>query len=215
MQNEKTHFFARYNRYESNHVGNRLSAHFRSSSNPLVIFGGNRQVCFQNGSDACHDWGTLVFVYVLMFLTPKIDPRRKNYQLFSKTYYILINAMPLIFSLINVLVIMTGLGYDLPAGKDRTGSCRRSINRHRQLPTESPLQLFFGIKNPWTLSSDSIWKKTHRFAAKVFTLAGLLIAADGLLSISPEIMLPVILATVLAPYIYSYVLYRKEINMKS
>ncbi|MDI5791602.1 hypothetical protein PO124_34335 [Bacillus licheniformis] len=28
-------------------MGNRLSAHFRSSSNPLVIFGGNRQVCFQ------------------------------------------------------------------------------------------------------------------------------------------------------------------------
>ncbi|WP_431814311.1 SdpI family protein [Bacillus paralicheniformis] len=60
--------------------------------------------------------GLLVFMYILMFLTPKIDPRRKNYQLFSKTYYLLINAMLILFSLINVLVIMTGLGYDLPAG---------------------------------------------------------------------------------------------------
>lgn len=159
--------------------------------------------------------GLLVFVYVLMFLTPKIDPRRKNYQLFSKTYYILINAMLLIFSLINVLVIMTGLGYDLPAGSIvpvLVGALLIVIGNY--LPRVRS-NFFFGIKNPWTLSSDSIWKKTHRFAAKVFTLAGLLIAVDGLLSISPEIMLPVILATVLAPYIYSYVLYRKEINMKS
>nr|MDH3162754.1 SdpI family protein [Bacillus licheniformis] len=119
--------------------------------------------------------GTLVFVYVLMFLTPKIDPRRKNYQLFSKTYYILINAILLIFSLINVLVIMTGLGYDLPAGDIvpvLVGALLIVIGNY--LPRVRS-NFFFGIKNPWTLSSDSIWKKTHRFAAKVFTLAGLLI----------------------------------------
>ncbi|MED2944792.1 SdpI family protein [Bacillus swezeyi] len=159
--------------------------------------------------------GLLVFLYIMMILTPKLDPRRKNYQLFSKTYHLLINAMLLLFFLINLLVVMTGLGYDLPTGSIvpvLVGILLIVIGNY--LPRVRS-NFFFGIKNPWTLSSDAIWKKTHRFAAKVFTAAGLLIAADGLFSISEGMMLPIILITVFAPYIYSYVLYRKEMDVKS
>ena len=30
----------------------------------------------------------------------------------------------------------------------------------------------FGIRTPWTLSSDIAWEKTHRFAGPLFMLAG-------------------------------------------
>lgn len=121
--------------------------------------------------------------------------------------------MLILFSLINVLVIMTGLGYDLPAGSIvpvLVGALLIVIGNY--LPR---IRSNFSGSKPLDIEQRFNLEKTHRFAAKVFTLAGLLIIADGLLSISPEIMLPVILATVFAPYIYSYVLYRKEINMKS
>ncbi|MFN2747798.1 MULTISPECIES: SdpI family protein [Bacillus] len=155
----------------------------------------------------------LVFMYILMILTPKIDPRRKNYQLFAKTYHLIINAMLLIFSLINLLLVMTGLGYDLPTGSIvpvLVGALLIVIGNY--LPRVRS-NFFFGIKNPWTLSSDAIWKKTHRFAAKVFTAAGLLIAANGLFSLSENLILPIILLTVFAPYLYSYMLFRKENGM--
>ena len=65
--------------------------------------------------------------------------------------------MLLIFSLINVLVIMTGLGYDLPAGSIvpvLVGALLIVIGNYLPRVRSN----FFGIKNPWTLSSDSIWK---------------------------------------------------------
>ena len=33
---------------------------------------------------------------------------------------------------------------------------------------------FIGIKTPWTLSSEYVWSKTHRFTAKVWVLSSLL-----------------------------------------
>ncbi len=33
---------------------------------------------------------------------------------------------------------------------------------------------FIGVRVPWTLASEENWKKTHRFAGKVFVLAGII-----------------------------------------
>ncbi|ATH94700.1 membrane protein SdpI [Bacillus glycinifermentans] len=157
--------------------------------------------------------GLIIVVYALMAVTPKIDPRKKNYRLFSKTYDILVNAMMVIFSLINLLMVLSGLGYDLPTRSIApvlVGALLIVIGNY--LPRVRP-NFFMGIKNPWTLSSDEIWKKTHRFGAKVFTVAGIFIIADGLFAIGPSVILPIILITVFAPYVYSYMLFRKENGM--
>ncbi|GIN68735.1 MULTISPECIES: SdpI family protein [Bacillus] len=157
--------------------------------------------------------GLLVVVYILMAVTPKVDPRKKNYRMFSKTYDILINAMMVLFSLINILMVLSGMGYDLPTSSIvpvLVGALLIIIGNY--LPRVRP-NFFMGIKNPWTLSSDAIWKKTHRFGAKVFTIAGIFIAADGLFTIGENVILPIILLTVIAPYVYSYMLFRKENGM--
>ncbi|MDI3409890.1 SdpI family protein [Bacillus sonorensis] len=133
--------------------------------------------------------------------------------MFSKTYDILINAMMVLFSLINILMVLSGMGYDLPTSSIvpvLVGALLIIIGNY--LPRVRP-NFFMGIKNPWTLSSDAIWKKTHRFGAKVFTIAGIFIAADGLFTIGENVILPIILLTVIAPYVYSYMLFRKENGM--
>lgn len=33
---------------------------------------------------------------------------------------------------------------------------------------------FLGIRTPWTLSSERVWKDTHRVSSKIFVLAGIL-----------------------------------------
>lgn len=67
-----------------------------------------------------------------------------------------------------------------------------------------------GIKLPWTLHSEENWNKTHRFAGFLWVICGLLMMFTGFFG-SIWILLPIILAMVLPPFLYSYLLYRKGI----
>lgn len=76
-----------------------------------------------------------------------------------------------------------------------------------------PRNHLIGIRTPWTLSSEFVWERTHRFAGPVFVLCGvvlLLYAAVEEGTPQPRIILPVIGVMVLLPTLYSYLLSRRE-----
>lgn len=70
---------------------------------------------------------------------------------------------------------------------------------------------FVGIKTPWTLSSEEVWNKTHRFGGKMFILSGVLI---GLSPFLPDNLVLInfifaILIVSLGTFAYSYFIYKK------
>ncbi len=67
-----------------------------------------------------------------------------------------------------------------------------------------------GIKIPWTLNSEENWNKTHRFAGRVWVVSGLAMMLTGFFG-GFWIFFAVVLAMVLAPFIYSYILHRKGV----
>ncbi len=72
---------------------------------------------------------------------------------------------------------------------------------------------FAGLRLPWTLQSDSNWKKTHLLAGKLWFTGGLLIAIAGLLLPSKALFIFLIIAVallVIVPVVYSYREYKKE-----
>lgn len=70
---------------------------------------------------------------------------------------------------------------------------------------------FVGIRTPWTLSSDLVWKKTHKLGSVLFALTAILIFAAGFTSqASIMIVLGSIIGTVLITVVYSFVEYKKE-----
>ncbi|MBV8490241.1 MAG: SdpI family protein, partial [Candidatus Eremiobacteraeota bacterium] len=66
---------------------------------------------------------------------------------------------------------------------------------------------FLGIRTPWTLASDEVWLRTHRFGGWVFTIGGIAIVIFGLLG-SALPMVVVLVAVALAPIAYSFVAYK-------
>ncbi|HEY8955630.1 SdpI family protein [Chitinophaga sp.] len=74
---------------------------------------------------------------------------------------------------------------------------------------------FFGIRTPWTLKNETVWRKTHRVGGVVLFMAGTL---GFMLSwlVSQEqlhyLMLSVILASSLITCGYSYYIYKKIIQ---
>ena len=72
---------------------------------------------------------------------------------------------------------------------------------------------FIGIRTPWTLSSDRVWKRTNRLGGKLFKIAGIA-AIFGAFFPGLAIYFIVVPAIFVAgiTVVYSYIEYQKELN---
>ncbi|WP_230931945.1 SdpI family protein [Priestia sp. TSO9] len=159
--------------------------------------------------------GIMVFIYFVIAFVPRIDPRKENYKYFSKTYNILLNAVLLLFFFVNMSTILQGLGYNVPMSyiaPIMAGLVFIIIGNYLQRVRSN---YFMGIRTPWTLSNETVWKKTHRLSGKIFFIGGLLILISAFLpdGYKSVIMWGSIVLCVAIPYLYSYVAYKKEMNM--
>lgn len=72
---------------------------------------------------------------------------------------------------------------------------------------------FIGIRTPWTLESESVWKATHKLAGKIWFLGGLLIILSCLILDGKTnfiVFMCITAIMVLVPVLYSYLLFRKQ-----
>ena len=67
-----------------------------------------------------------------------------------------------------------------------------------------------GIRNPWTLHDESIWRKTHRIGGWIWFGGGILLCVLSLWQLEFMIFNAWILFIILVPNLYSYVLYRRS-----
>ena len=155
----------------------------------------------------------MIALYLLLLLIPSIDPRRKNIERFHETYVLLRNGILLFMAYIHIVVLYSVLSNQqtLVVGFIVGGQGILFMLIGNYMPRMRS-NWFMGIRTPWTLSSDSVWRKTHRLGGRLFILAGLLMLLTAFLR--PELTIFVIVLAVLlaslVPIIYSYLLYKQE-----
>ncbi|WP_118973547.1 SdpI family protein [Taibaiella koreensis] len=72
---------------------------------------------------------------------------------------------------------------------------------------------FIGIRSPWALENEVVWKKTHQFGGKLWVGGGLLILLLAFV-LPPSVpfdlvFLPLVLCMAFIPFVYSYFLWRR------
>ncbi|MDO8592186.1 MAG: SdpI family protein [bacterium] len=151
-------------------------------------------------------------MYLLFLLIPYLDPKKERYEQFSKTYHIFKSIILASVVIIYLVIGLNGLGYNLPVGVIVPGLVGLLFMVLGNYLGKIKMNWFMGIRTPWTLSSEEVWNKTHRFGGKMFMLAGLLMIAQ--IFLPPNWRLPVFiisLAVVIFGTIgYSYVVYLRE-----
>jgi uncharacterized membrane protein len=155
----------------------------------------------------------LGIVVALVFTAlPKIDPRGANYAKFGPTYWTIANAVLVFLAAVHVLMLGKALGWPIDMNRVLPLGVGGLFVLLGNLMTRIRPNWFVGIRTPWTLSSDTVWRKTHRFGGAAFVIAGLCIAASALLD-APW-ALPVSLGVGgvagLGSVVYSYVLWKGE-----
>ncbi|GKX28109.1 hypothetical protein SH1V18_05890 [Vallitalea longa] len=153
-------------------------------------------------------------IYLLMNTLPRIDPKRENYRKHSRAYNIFSFYIVLFLIIINWLTILFALGVKIDIGlliPILVGILFIIIGNY--MP-QFRHNYFIGIRTPWTLADDNIWKKTHFYGGYVFIIIGILVMLMGIISKPFMLYLGMIISVILilSLFVYSYVIYKKTIT---
>jgi uncharacterized membrane protein len=109
----------------------------------------------------------------VLFLVPKIEPRRINLVRSAKAFRATVYAAIVFFAALHALIVASALGYALQINRALpVGIGALLVVIGNWLP-KTRSNFLFGIRTPWTLSSDYTWRRTHRVGGRVFVGLGL------------------------------------------
>lgn len=152
-----------------------------------------------------------LLIYIIFLVIPSIDPKDKIKNMGSKFHSIkiLLTTMMTILALFiiyiaknqsmtnpNYIVLLVGVLYII------LGNYFKTIKPN----------YFIGIRTPWTLENETVWKKTHKLGGKMWFPAGIVVVLSSLiLERQTNFILFIIITSIIAiiPMVYSYLLYKK------
>lgn len=162
--------------------------------------------------------GLPVAIYALMTVLPRIDPRRENYARFAGAYGLIRAAVAILITGIFAVALATGAGHPLPVERIAPVAVGLLFVLIGNVMGQVRHNYFVGIRTPWTLADEEVWRRTHRFGSLVFVVAGLAMTLVGVVGPGGawvlSIMLPCILAVTLLPVVYSYMAWRRLGGMR-
>lgn len=157
----------------------------------------------------------LPVVFAVLFpLLPRLDPKRKSYDKFRSSYD-LFQVMMMLFLLVLIAVCVVealrpGTVNVVMAVCLLCGLLFTALGN--MMPKFRP-NWFCGIRNPWTISSESVWQRTHHLGGRLFFASGLF-AILGAFVPNDTVRLVLVFApmsvAVLVPTVLSYRWYQQE-----
>jgi len=67
---------------------------------------------------------------------------------------------------------------------------------------------FLGIRTPWTLASDEVWRRTHRLGGWLLVIAGLVLVGMAFTGIRESVLAVTVGLAAVVPVVYSFFAYR-------
>jgi uncharacterized membrane protein len=190
-----------------NKLPDQVPTHFNISGN-ADAWSGKTTLLFLPGAMG-------IGIYLLMLLIPVLDPKRKIQQMGVK-YYNFRFMLTFFFSLFATYLLFVSNSGSLKNPNlliGLIGALFAMLGNYFQ--TVRP-NYFIGIRTPWTLENELIWKKTHRLGGRLWMAGGVLIAilsffikSNSALAITFGAILSVM---VIVPVVYSYTEFLKEKN---
>jgi len=148
----------------------------------------------------------MTLLMVLLLVLPRYHSVRFPLTAFQDIYALIIFATVAMFFCIEILTLLIAAGVDLPVVIIMPmligflfiamGGLMPHIGRNTTM----------GIRLPWTLASEEVWRKTHEYGGRVFMAVGVLVVLGSLVAgtWATALMLVIILGATLYICIWSY-----------
>jgi len=164
-------------------------------------------------------WGVFLMplitsgMLILFLVVPGMDPLKANIAQFRESFNLFIVLIITFMLYIHGLTLAWSLGFTnfkmSAAMLPFMGVLFIAIGF---ILKKAKRNFFIGIRTPWTLSSDSVWDKTHQLGSVLFMASGVLAVIGGFFGgmVAFWMMFIPLIGSSLLLVIYSYVLYRAE-----
>jgi uncharacterized membrane protein len=164
-------------------------------------------------------WGVFLMpvislgMFLLFLVIPSIDPLKANIAQFRESFNLFIVLIIAFMLYIHGLTLAWSLGYqDFKMSAAMLPFMGVLFVAVGFMLRKAKRNFFIGIRTPWTLSSDTVWDKTHQLGAILFMVSGALTIIGGFFGglTAFWLMFVPLIGSSLFLVIYSYVLYHQE-----
>jgi len=150
--------------------------------------------------------------FFLMQWYPSRDPRAANIAKFRGAYDTVVTATIAFLGAVHVLVLGQALGWRVDITTVALVGMGAMLVIVGNLLPLARSNFIFGIRTPWTLSSEHVWTRAHRVGGYAAVAAGLVTMASAFFGRPIGVVIALVSAFIggLIPVVYSYVLWSRE-----
>lgn len=158
--------------------------------------------------------GLSVALMAVFGLLPRIDPLGENVADFRRHYDTFAVLLVTFLTGVHGVVLAVNLGVDVPTTPVVLVATGGVLAYVGVLLGHAEPNWFVGVRTPWTLSSERVWRRTHDLGGPLFVVAGVVLALAGIgaWALETPVLLTVaigyVLLTAAVTVGYSYYCYR-------
>jgi len=154
----------------------------------------------------------MIALLVLMQWYPSRDPRASNIAKFRGAYDTVVAATIAFLGGVHVIALGQALGWRVDITTVALVGMGAMLVIIGNLLPLARSNFIFGIRTPWTLSSEQVWTRAHRVGGYAAVAAGLITIVSAFFArpIGVVISLVSVFIAGLIPIVYSYVLWSRE-----
>jgi uncharacterized membrane protein len=163
-------------------------------------------------------WASFLFPIILLvlwavwYVLPKIDPINPGFKGFRHVHDFIWILIIVFITYAYAISLGASLGWHVPVTKAILSPLGFLLALIGLLMRYVKRNWFMGIRTPWSLSSDAVWDKTHKFGSWVFVLMGICFVLASCIGShgGPVLIVATLIVGIIAIIVYSYVSYKHE-----
>ncbi|OCT11263.1 hypothetical protein A8709_06195 [Paenibacillus pectinilyticus] len=160
---------------------------------------------------------SLLMLFLLGLLPPflriirSIDPKKANFEKFPQAFEVTRFGVTILLAVVGWGIIIFNLGYDLDFKKMTMILLGALFAVMGNFLTQVKSNYTFGIRTPWTLANEEVWRKTHRLGGPLMMIGGIIAFIAAFLTSTAAIVvfIAAIALSSFIPVVYSYILFSR------
>ena len=148
----------------------------------------------------------------MLLIVPRIDPRSASYAKHRPAYQAFVTAITLFLIILSWGSVLAVKGFDIDISQVTIIAIGILMLLMGNYLPQIRSNYTFGIKTPWTIENEWVWRKTHQAGGIVFCVIGIVMIAAAFLRFLMVPSFILVMAGSVWLYIYSWLLYKKVKN---
>ena len=157
--------------------------------------------------------GLHLAIVLFLVVAPAVDPGALRSSTAPRFYPTAVAMISAFLMYVTAVVFAAALGVELRVPHALLGGGGVLLALVGNYMGKVPRNYMVGIRTPWTLSSDLVWERTHRFAAPLFVTGGMGLLLHCIVqreSPSTAFVVAILTITFGAPFCHSYLVWRRS-----